>query len=93
LAVTNPEPGGWMEQSAMMNVMEAHPDYEKHFKWLPQKKMNVYERFPPECDHSKVDDFPSFERGDFVVHFPSQSGWSEFRDIIRKYLDLAIGFD
>ena len=83
LNVTNPDPDFFREQAAMMNVKDANPGYEKHFKWVSPRLFNAY----AVDNHCIEKDMPTtkYEPGDFVLHFPAHSGVSWFPDYLRKW--------
>lgn len=93
LNVTNPQPDFFMEQAALHNVMESMPDKDKHFKWVPQKVMNAYYDYPSICRKDLKDQYPVFEKGDLVLHFPGHSSASWLPNFLSDWLDKAVGFD
>jgi mannan polymerase II complex MNN10 subunit len=93
LNVTNPSPDFFREQAAIMNVKDANPGYDSHFKWIPQKQMNAYSDYPGICNKAHEKDHPVWESGDLVLHFPGHSSASWFHDFLKEWNAKVIGLD
>jgi mannan polymerase II complex MNN10 subunit len=86
LNVTDPKPEFFLEQAAMMNVVEANPGYEKHFKWVPQETLHSYLAFPSAiCDVKLKPQYPEYQPGHFVLHFPRHSSAEWFPAYLKDW--------
>lgn len=76
-----------------MNVKDAHPDNYKHFKWIPQRKINAYPgNVCVRNTSAEMIDY-QYQNGDFMVHFPMHSRAEWFPEHLLGWDKMVKGLD